>query len=404
MRLQHKSHELYGLGNKRGLTLVEALVGNILILIVLVSSLTIFKSILEGQKDVDAYLDYIVARNQIVNQIIDDRGWSYIVQSALNSSTGGGGLSCYLLQDQQAVGSRDCRNSVAKNGQLLNIYNIRNELIYDFQNAKTGLTPKGRACTTYAASGSGSSPDPNCALKLNLRATSVCPAAGNCVNPPLQLVGDFEYNSGNNQKVPPLGILNFKFIKAGFYCPTQAPVTISNIGGATITAGKQVTSNQNTAFAPSDYGSTNPSLMPCREVDINFLVDYPASAPVGYSLSDAGNLSKVCLVETSTGVCFYEFRLRYNGTNYIYELFYKGALQWTMPTWLALSPNSTQFEFLIQNGMVKFCVNGKCYHYFEQKLEFPFDVWFTPLNIPYSSAMPNPSSGLNNITILTQEY
>lgn len=155
--------------NDSGLTLVESLVGIALLSIVMSSSLAIMKDILLWQKRVEISLDYSSLRTQVMNQVSDYRSWPNSVLATGNTQ-----LACFKNQNTSVAADRNCS---ALNGAI-DIYDYSNVKTYDFQNANFGFSLTGDSCTTFnPVAGSG---DPNCPLKINLTAQSLC-ANADCV-------------------------------------------------------------------------------------------------------------------------------------------------------------------------------------------------------------------------------
>lgn len=378
--------------NNSGLTIVESLVGLALLSIVMSSSLAIMKDIYIWQKRVEISLDYSSLRTQVMNQISDYRSWPNNVLAAGNTQ-----LGCYKNQNTTTASDRNCSTL---NGAI-DIYDYSNQKTYDFQNASFGFSLTGEPCTTFnPVAGSG---DPNCPLKINLTAKSLC-ANADCVNPLLKISGQFVYNGNKDYSNIRVSNMDFTVYKSNIYCPAQpTPIALNTFLTVNLIGANQVVSTVAGKNSSAGYAESSVNLVPCRNVSIKFNNDLAASVPGGLTLADAENTSNVCLYDPDSGKCVFTSEYTYDsvGSVYTYKLSYdppsgtKSSVA-QKPSWLTISGTS-QAEFQVVNGLVKFCIDGQCLHYFEGKLDFPFKVRFQPAGSDYS---PN---GINSISITTSD-
>lgn len=378
--------------NNSGLTIVESLVGFALLSIVMSSALAIMKDIYLWQKRVEISLDYSSLRTQVMNQIVDYRSWPNIVEASSNTQ-----LSCFKNQNTSTSSDRNCSTL---NGAI-DIYDYSNHKTYEFQNANFGFSLTGDPCTTFnATAGAG---DPNCPLKVNLTAKSLCSNV-DCVNPLLKVSGQFVYNGNKDYSNIRVSNMDFVVYKSNIYCPSQSlPISLNTFLTVNLVGANQVVSTVLGKNISPGYAESAVNIVPCRKVSIKFNNDLAASVPGGMALSDAENVSKVCLYDSDSGKCVFSAEYSYDsvGAIYTYNLSYdppsgtKNTVA-QKPSWLTIS-GSNQMEFQVVNDLVKFCIDGQCLHYFEGKLDFPFKVRIHPAGKDYS---PN---GVNALSIITSE-
>lgn len=375
-----------------GLTIVESLVGLALLSIVMSSSLAIMKDIYLWQKRVEISLDYSSLRTQVMNQIGDYRSWPNNVLSTDNLQ-----LACFKNQNSLNATDRNCSTLSGP----INIYDYSNQKAYDFQNNNFGFSLTGDPCFTFnPLAGSG---DPNCPLKINLTAKSIC-ADTDCSNPLIKITGQLIYNGNNDYSNIRVSNMDFTIYKSNIYCPTQTtPIFLNAFSTASLVGANQIVSSVVGKNTSSGYAESSEILIPCRWVSIKFNNDLTSAVTGGVSLADVENASSVCLYDTNLGQCVFKVDYFYDSatSNYSYKLNYhppSGAntVVALKPSWLNVSSTS-QMEFQIVNNLVKFCVDGQCLHYFEGKLDFPFKVRFQPSGKDYSPG------GINAINIIPSD-
>lgn len=368
--------------NNRGMTLVEALIGNFVLAIVIFASLGIFKDLTSAQINSETYLNLIVARNRLINHILDARTWGVTITAPENTA-----LNCLLNQDSVPVGARDCKATLIN--QAVNIYSLDATDSFPFKNGSLGIDMTGKVCNTFVPPPAAG--NPLCPMGVNLSVSAQCDGSPNCVNPPLALQAQFTMNG--DAKAPPLnaGSFNFDLVAAGIFCPTQVGTPIGLVPAPpdiTVTP----TSVNGIAAASALYAQTAVALTPCRRVTVDFTIDSS-----NYDASVANNQTKVCLADSSAGTCAATLihTLKPDGT-YTYDLYDGATLKASKPSWLNLSGGEA-YEFDVFNGMVKFCVDLHCYYYFESKVEGPFRVRFYPARV----ASPLPI--IDNFSVTLEE-
>ncbi len=369
----------------QGFTVVEAMVGMAILMIAFISSLTVFDMVQNGQNANEASIGFAAARNQIVSLLIDDTSWSKMI--GLPGAADNPKLSCLLKQGSTVLNDRDCFGQT----DPIVIYNIKGQkytldgfTAYDFRSPTLGYTPKGKVCNTYQdppALG-----DPACPYHMVVTWTPLCTASP-CINPPMLFEGKVSYNGGPNQRSPNVTNLGFRLIKATLYCPIPTiPDTHTSDNPATVEADPtfidRARSLINTNTPTTDVAYSNQAMAPCRRVSVTFSEGMSAA----YT-PDANNNSSVYLRDETTGANVFEFRRIATGAaGYDYQLLYKGAVVVAnKPSWVILSTN-TVFKFEVTNGLVRFCVDSRCPHYFPQKLDFPFRAAFRPASSFFSPA------------------
>ncbi|MEN0057404.1 MAG: hypothetical protein AAGB31_01110 [Bdellovibrio sp.] len=360
--------------NRKGVTLIESLVGVVLILGSIMGALGVLQLVSGGQKKNEDDLDYVAKRNQVISLLIDDTSWGKMVDEDENPEMG-----CLLKQDATSESERDCTGKT----DSLRLLNIKGELVYDFRSAVVGFSRAGKDCDTYDGTPGGG--NPVCPYRLDVRWEALC-SSSPCINPPIRFRGTHSFNSPLNQIVPNLEVLDFTVIKMGMFCPsTTVPNGLVAGSQTTYVAPSQVMSDQNTKVNTIGIARSNQVMVPCRRINMSFVEDMPNAGDVSapYYAIDPENNASVAIVNEGTNTAVYEF-VRHNigGVN-TYELRYNGVTVFNKPNWLTID-RSTLFQFKIVNGLVKFCIEERCYHYFPEKLDFPFRFSFRPAALPYS--------------------
>lgn len=352
--------------------MLEAIIGVTIVGIVMSSVMTLLVSMMNNQKKSEVAGDYAVARNQVLNQIIDYRGWANIVNATNNSF-----LSC-IVNLGSTTDDRDCTGHTG----ALNIYNLKNQLVFNFSDAQLGFDLKGGLCNTYQDPPAPG--DPRCPLRLNLQVAPIC-AGVPCENPPLRVTGQFIYNGDPQMGVINLSNMNFEIVKSNVWCPTQTtPITVTNSSNTTVAFPPyQVTSTETGKVTSSGIAATQ-TIYPCRFFQVQFKDDIPTGAlGGGLTIADAENRSVVCLYDLANNQCAYEFRRYQNAGVDTYDMYSRGVKVYSRPSWMSITSLSL-FQFTVNNGLVSFCVDNQCVHYFEEPLMAPFVVRFTPGGQDYS--------------------
>lgn len=366
---------------KNGFTLIEALISSFIVVVVIFESMMLFYKIIELQKYNEKQLGLIASRNKLLSLVVDERGWGDIVQDASNTE-----FSCWINQGSATASDRNC---FGKN-QSLKLKWIDGVTAYDPQNTSSGLTYNGDNCSSFA-----SAPNPinkSCPVRFDVKWSPIC-VASPCENPPLKIEGDLIFRA-DDRVIPNIAPYKFRFIRSNVFCPTQAASnnTVIVTAGVNITP-TSVISTATGLAANTGKASNNVDLFPCQSVRIRFneqVVTSQAGLPVPLLMTDANNTSSVCLGPPG-GACDYQWRR--TGTDY--QLLYQGAVVGQKPASIALDP-TTDLEFQVINGLVRFCANDVCHMFFNQKLVGPFRIYLEPSNADYSG-------GIRNITVLVSK-
>lgn len=370
------------LKSKNGFTLVEVMVGMGVLIIAMISGLVVLEMVEKNMKATEDSLGYVSARNQLVSLLLDDTSWGQIVSKNAK-------MSCFLKQNSAVVSDRDCFGQ----GDPLVLYNIKGDPYvlngvpaYDFRLPQQGFTSKGQACANY--DGNAGTGNPACPYQVVVNWTALC-SSSPCVNPPILFTGTTTFNGGPDQMAPNVVNLNFQVIKSRIYCPPKTSPTAHTTGSpdVDVLVPNRVRSTLATNVLTTETGTIDASMDACRRVIVAFSEDLnPAFVP------DGNNQSSVYLRDETTGANVFEFRRLGSGTFYDYQLLVNGVtVVNTKPTWLTITRDSV-FKFDVTNGLLRFCVDDRCPHYFVQKLDFPFRAVFKP-----ASGMFTPN-GFNNIS------
>lgn len=377
-----------------GFTIIEALAGMAILLITFLASLAVFNMVANGQSANEASLGFVSARNQLVSLLIDDTSWQNMIDAP--GSVDNPKFNCLLKQNSVAAGERDCFGQT----DPLVIYNIKGDKYvmnginaYDFRVATQGFSQKGLACNTFVAPPAAG--DPLCPYQMVVTWSAVCEASP-CTNPPIVFRGLTTFNGGPNQPIPNTRNLNFQLIKSVLYCPPPIVAPGGHVTGDPNVDVSAIDRVRSTTFADvpfAETGMTDIVMAPCRRVSVQFQEDMNT-----VFTANANNTSSVYIRNESTGTDVFEFRRLGNGAGYDYQLYADGAVVVnTKPTWQIIS-NASVFKFDIINGLVRFCVDERCTHYFSRKLDFPFRFVYKP-----ASAFHTPG-GINNINYTVLDF
>lgn len=368
---------------RKGFSVFEVMVTMALILGVMTASISIFRQLSVGQNQLDMQSNFLVVRSNILSLLRSSGSWEQTVLGDLNATSFG----CFKNQASLTPSDRDCPLTA----QMINIYDAKGRLFYDFQKPTMGFSPEGNACDTYGESPTGT-PNPQCPLRVEIRARSLC-AASPCENPAVEISANFRYSSPNNL---PLNFnhLNFRLVKSGFYCPTVTPagdpVLVAQGTGVTVTSA-QVTSTVSGKNFVTGSGHYDRPILPCSSTQADFRYAFGATDLNADSIPDTEGIARVCLVDYVTGACNFEFRL--NPVGPTFELWYGGVTRVaTKPAYMNLTSTSV-LRFKVYNGRVEACFEGSCFFAFSQKIEGPFNIEYRPASSSYSA-------GFNSIMTL----
>lgn len=369
------------MNSENGFTLPEALLSTVLLLIVSFESINLFYKVIELQKQGQKHLGLITSRNRILSLVVDEKGWSEIVKDSANVE-----MSCWLNQNDFNATNRDCYNKE----QSLKLKYLNGEEAYNSQIAQNGLSYNGENCNDFK-----DEPEvinKQCPVRLEMKWKSVCEASP-CENPLMKVEGNLKYRS-DDRVIPNLKLFQFKYYRSKVFCPLQAESTnIDLVNNGVLITPTTVVSTATGINPNTGKARNNVELYPCQWVSIKFneeVVTSQASLPPPLLISDANNTSVLCLANAS-GSC--EFIWRRTGLDY--HLYHNATLVAQKPAFLSLSA-SVELEFQVVNGLVRFCTDGSCHMFYDQKLVGPFRVHFEPSNSDYSG-------GFSNISIKTNK-
>jgi type II secretory pathway pseudopilin PulG len=370
--------------NRRGFSLIEALVGVAILEIGIFGAVYLAQNISVLNRASNSDLAYMTTRNQILVSITDPRIWSYTLKGALNPN-----LACWLNQDKVPLATRNCAN---KTGNLV-IYDIKGIEEFNFTEADAGLGPTGGKCTGFVAPPAAG--NPLCPLGFQLKWTAACEAADpECVNPPIRVDATFIFNGIKTQKAPPPHRLNFSVYRYLRYCPVQAPGwTLEDAGVPTavvVSGGDQVVSGNSgqvmtTGYAEMFLGGVAQIFAPCRTVSINFQDDMD-NVPIAPMLAaDPENQSQVCLFDEATNTCRFEVVRKVIGATRTIFLRNEGVDVFQVPASANIT-SASSLNLRVTRNLAEFLVDNKVYFTWRQKVTFPFHVRFRPASKSYSPA------------------
>jgi len=361
--------------NQKGLTLVEALVTMAILMGVIVASLSLFQSPIQGQKNINSQTNFYLVRNNILNVLRNSGAWTQTIQGTSNQAA----FKCFLKQDSIVDSDRDC----SLTAKALDIYDLKGNLLYEFSRPDFGFKLDGTPCPKESAFQSEPPGNPLCPLRVSVKLQPLC-SASPCENPTMQVTGDFTYNSPNPM---PLNsdLLHFKILRSGFYCPTQTPPTLATQGANVTLSGSQAAASVSGKVAITGSVHYTNRLLPCQSVMFNFNYALGASDLDGDSVPDAEGIAQVCLVHPTLG-CLYAIQIKPAGPSF--DILYQGAIVGSMPPSFSLV-SSSSLGFKVFNGRVQVCFEGNCFFSYPQKLGAPFDVEYRPASTSYSAGFTN---------------
>lgn len=355
-----------------GLTLIEAVIGNTLLVIVIFASLSVYRESMEAQQGSTRNLNIAIARNSFISLLNDPMTWPTTVDAAENTA-----LDCLRNQNNPATAARDCR---AVQNRTFGVYALDATRTYDTNNPNFGFDMNGAPCSTFQAP--PATGDGTCPVGVNLKLSAQCAAADDCMNPVFLAEGTFTFNGIPSQTRVSMGLMDFAMRIGGIGCPTPN-------SGIKFTGGTVIPDPPTPGFGTSVAGlqlpaeagqtsNTSPALFPCRHLLISFNFN-----PTNYS-AYAGNQTEVCLREDADPSCrFSILHRRLADGSFTYDIAQNGTVLSQKPTWVTLT-GTEQFQFEIINGLVKFCLDSQCLFFYPDKLSGPFNVLVRPAESPTS--------------------
>lgn len=363
------------LRNQAGLTLLEAVLGLGISAVTIFATLFLFDAITGDRSRIAQRFIFITVRNELLSLSIDDLAWAKTAGAPENASMG-----CLVQQNSTDLTSRSCSG---KSGGVV-ILNRKAEIVYDRRNASTGTSIRGGTCETFSMSAG----DPACPLRSEMTWEPICDGV-NCVNPSIRLTA--RHRLINTRLLAPLNLSlwDFQIIKSGVACPeATTPIGVAAVAGVAVGGGgSSVTSALALPVPSPGYARSGQVMAPCRRITLAFNDDMkaPGAITAPAAPTDAGNIARVMVLDELNSAPIFEFRRRYDGATNAntYEVLEGGVVVGTKPSWLTIN-NTSQFQFEIINGLLRFCVNGRCLHYFTRKLDFPFRFGFQPSSQTYA--------------------
>lgn len=345
-----------------GMTLTEALVANVILIVAIYAVMTIFNDTIGSQIFLERGLNFVVARNRIVSHLLDAKTWDPTINASENTM-----FQCLQNQNLSATGPRNCAGIT---DAPFNVHALDGTMVFNTLNANFGFTNLGANCTTFQAPpavGNGT-----CPLGATVKVTAQCdPADTNCTNPSFLFTSQFLYNSSDTRYPLNIQPFNFSYVGSGLFCPNQAtPIDLA--GDGQISATSTTVFGKSMATQDGHYASTQTPMLPCRNVGMDFVVTGP-----NYDPAKVGNQTTVCIADATTGACIITFVHKLLVSGMAYELRDGATVVSTQPSWLTLTGNE-QFRFEVINGLARFCVEGRCVHYFETKIVAPFRLQIEP--------------------------
>ena len=313
-------------------------------------------------------------RYSLTMAIQNDQAWTATVNSA-------GNFSFKCIRDLSS-----CRNA-GGSFDLLDPTGLKD--IYDGRSPTSGFAPDGTLCSTF------DSPvrNPKCPLHLNLSWSPICPPAPDlCLNPTVQINGDFVYSSSNKGTSMNWKMFAFEFLRQKIFCAADpVPFNLSIESGPVTTSPNSVTSTSTAMIYPAGAGLS--TIMESCGLGTT-IFQYPNAYTGGAVVSDAANQASVCFIAKgqppASAPCLFEWYV----SKEQWVLRSNGAVVYT-----ALAGESgdqtAEYSFTMHNGQMTFYYGGQRRFVFPTLYGFELQALFRPGSSVYST-------GFNNVTFLYQ--
>jgi len=194
--------------NFKGMTIVEAMVGVSVLTIVGLSTAAVITNMAQAKKYIDIHRSAVLVNKQIVAKIQSEYSWERTIQ--------GLGISCL-------VNDTDCSShvnypagtsvalpegvTVTDVSSNLSLYDERGNLFYNTAAGGSGFSLSGMPCDDFDRLNGNK----RCPFRYNLQWRARCPSAGACINPQIEINGQFVYRWAQNEPQPPLNANQFSF-------------------------------------------------------------------------------------------------------------------------------------------------------------------------------------------------
>ena len=363
--------------NSRGFTLVEQLISIAIIGIVCVFALQVTDAMFRSYSQNSGLERLADLRTNVIALVENDSAWAMTVQN--NSSS----FACF-------ASGGGCDPAAAPAPFAL--YNATGDLYFDPSSSTSGLTATGAQCSTFSATGTAA-----CPIRPVLTWKPVCPGGGEaCTMPNVQIDATFQLSAG--AQIPAstnLSRLNFRIVRSQLTCANQtidytlqASWSASNVAFAVVPANIAtgapqnllITSGSAAAYSAANAATSAATLHACDDQSLIFQQQISVSA--GSNATDAANQASVCLLDSATSACDFEWR-QTTTTWALWRRDVGGTLAqvYARPPSVAFDA-ATFFEFRAQKGLVKFFSNGLLAYVFDRPRypDFKFVVAPPPSN------------------------
>lgn len=353
------------LKQRAGFGIIEVMVGAALLMTAIMGALFVTGINSTTASDNPISIGLAIAKTALVNNIQNDQSWSRTVQDLGNTS-----MDC--LRNQT-----DCFSGTPATG-FFALRDAANTLTYNGQSPTEGFTIQGTPCSTYDPVNGNAL----CPIRFNVQWVALCTGLP-CINPPLRVIGTAEVKfTAKRSTVVNLSRFNFDVYRKRVYCPAtpaawdlvpaQPPVTCTPANA---------TSGTNGLVFPAGTCISSGSIDACKTTRLAFT--YAPAFSGGALLGDAANQARVCWYASGadpvTAPCIYEW----HQSKGIWSLAANGVTVYTAPAVESVS-SFLDFEFTLNNGSMRFYLNGTRRYFFDLSYRLPMQVSFRPGSTSYS--------------------
>lgn len=182
---------------QRGFTLIEALVGLLVMSFAMGTLSFVFKSVYDAQHSTNILRSAATLRTALVDSVNSVQGWNRTVAFPDNTS-----LSCL-----QQTNARDCTGQ----GGPIAVMNGAEGVVFNSLRPTTGIDQYGNPCDAFDANPAGGNDD--CLLRYDLQWRALCPTSGPCSNPEVEITGTLQYNPANKRFAFNTTRFNFRLVR-----------------------------------------------------------------------------------------------------------------------------------------------------------------------------------------------
>lgn len=363
--------------NRFGFGILEVMIGAALLMTSILGALFISGINATTASDNPISIGIEIARSSIVNVLQNDQAWRETVQDVTNVS-----LDCIR-------NSTDCFSGSPAGGAFI-LKDAANSVAYDGLSTTAGFTIQGSQCNTFDPVQG----NPLCPIHFDLRWEALCDSSP-CINPPIRVTGTIQVKfSEKRATVVNLTRFNFDVVRKRIYCGgITSPWNFVVLQAPASCTATTASSGTAALVFPAGMCRSAADIDPCLTTRIGF--NYAPGYSGGALASDAQNQASICFYEASQTPpltpCIYEWQQNQG----IWSLAVRGVTVYTAPATEALN-SFLDFEFYLNNGLMRFYVNGSRRYIFNESFRTPLRIL---IKTPSTSYAP---TGFTNLKYRAQ--